>query len=186
MNISETRQRLLTEIQAIRKTVEQEFVTLADEQLLWKPAPERWGVLECLAHLNAASQYYTNQIKLKFSKGMPASTATDFDLSFNGKMMLGFVDPKSPRKIPSPSMFKPKPYQLEASKVVARYLNILQELEESLQKAEDVDWNVKIISPFTSLLKFRLGDVFLFVVAHHQRHLNQALRVLQEPSFPAQ
>ena len=61
---------------------------------------------------------------------------------------------------------------------------ILQDLENAIQSSEGVDWNQKIISPFTVLLKFRLGDVFLFVVAHHQRHLNQAMRVKQESSFP--
>lgn len=184
MNIAETRQQLLEDIQHIRQTVSLEFKTLSEAQLLWKPAPERWGILECLVHLNAASQYYTNQLKLKFSQTPIRSSATDFEMSFNGKMMLGFVDPASPRKIPSPGMFKPKPYHLDAPKVLERYFMILQDLENAIQSSEGVDWNQKIISPFTALLKFRLGDVFLFVVAHHQRHLNQAMRVKQESSFP--
>lgn len=184
MNIAETRQQLLKDVQHIRQTVETEFGTFSAEQLLWKPSPERWGILECLAHLNAASQYYTNQLKLKLTQSPLRSAATDFEMSFNGKIMLSFVDPASPRKIPSPSMFKPKPYQLDAPKVMSKYFDILQDLEEALRNSEGLDWNQKIISPFTTLLKFRMGDVFLFVVAHQQRHLNQALRVRQELPFP--
>ena len=92
MNIAETRQQLLEDIQHIRETASLEFKTLSEAQLLWKPAPERWGILECLVHLNAASQYYTNQLKLKFSQTPIRSSATDFEMSFNGKMMLGFVE----------------------------------------------------------------------------------------------
>jgi hypothetical protein len=185
MNVSSTRQDLLAHLQQIRQTVEKEFGLLSESQLLWKPAPDKWGILECLAHLNMASQYYVSQLKFKLEHTAPSTnTPKEFEMSFNGKMMLGFVDPKSSRKIPSPSMFKPKSYHLDAPKVLKRYYDTLRDLEEAVQKSDEIDWNTKVISPFTSWLKFRLGDVLIFVTAHHQRHLNQALRVLQQSAFP--
>ncbi len=185
MNIHSTRQNLLSQLQQIRQTVEKEFEPLSEAQIQWKPAPDKWGVLECLVHLNMASQYYVSQLKFKLEH-TPSNhhIPKEFEMSFNGKMMLSFVDPKSSRKVPSPAMFKPKSYHLDTLQVLKRYYAILQDLEEVVQKSDHIDWNTKVLSPFTSWLKFRLGDVLIFVIAHHQRHLNQALRVLQHPAFP--
>lgn len=187
MNTTDTRQDLLSQLQQIRQTVEQKLETLSESQIQWKPAPNQWSVLECLTHLNMVSQYYANQLKFKLEH-IPKNEhpSLDFQMSFNGKIMLGFVDPKSARKIPAPSMFKPKPYHLETPKVLKRYYGILTDLEEAIQKSHQLDWNAKLQSPFTSLLKFRVGDVLIFVLAHQQRHINQALRVIQQPSFPKQ
>lgn len=185
MNVAATRQDLLLQLQQIRLTVEQQFSVLSESQLLWKPAPDKWGVLECLAHLNFASQYYANQLKFKLEHNSPsASVPKEFEMSFNGKIFLGLVDSKSARKIPAPSMFKPKPYHLDSQKVLKRYFTILEDLETVLQQSEQIDWNTKLMSPFTNWLKFRIGDVFIFVIAHQQRHLNQALRVVEHLSFP--
>lgn len=185
MNVTSTRQELLAQLQQIRQTVEKKFETLSESQIQWKPDTDKWSVLECLIHLNMASQYYATQLKFKLEHTPKNENAPqEFEMSFNGKMMLGFVDPKSSRKVPAPAMFKPKPYHLDTPKVFERYYAILQGLEEVLQKSDQIDWNTKVASPFTSWLKFRLGDVLIFVIAHHQRHLNQALRVMQQPAFP--
>ena len=65
MNVASTRQDLLSQLQQIRQTVEKEFETLTEPQIQWKPAPDKWCVLECLIHLNMASQYYATQLKFK-------------------------------------------------------------------------------------------------------------------------
>lgn len=185
MNTTDTRQELLLQLQQIRQTVEQKMETLSESQIQWKPAPNQWSVLECLTHLNMVSQYYANQLKFKLEHTHKnENPPLDFQMSFNGKVMLGFVDPKSARKIPAPSMFKPKPYHLDTPNVLKRYYTILQDLEEAIQKSNQLDWNIKLQSPFTSWLKFRVGDVLIFTLAHQQRHINQALRVMQHPSFP--
>lgn len=185
MDVLSTRQDLLQQLQQIKQTVAQEFEPLSEAKIQWKPAPDQWGILECLVHLNMVSQYYVNQLNYKVEHTPPnAQPPLTFEMSFNGRMMLGFVDPKSPRKIPAPGMFKPKPYHLDTQKVLARYKGIIEDLEKVLQKADTIDWNTKVVSPFTSLLKFRFGDVLLFTIAHHQRHLNQALRVMLREGFP--
>ncbi len=185
MNVLTTRQDLLQQLRQIKQTVRQELEPLSETQMQWKPAPDQWGVLECLSHLNMVSQYYVSQLKFKLEHTPPnAHVSTDFEMSVNGRMMLGLIDPKSPRKIPTPGMFKPKPYHLDTPKVLARYMNILDDLESFLEKADQIDWHLKVFSPFTNWLKFRIGDVLMFVIAHHQRHLNQAKRVMQQPGFP--
>ncbi|MFN8347630.1 MAG: DinB family protein [Spirosomataceae bacterium] len=187
MNIASARQDLLAQLLHIRQTVEYTLQPLSEAQIQWKPAPDKWSVLECLVHLNMANQYYAHQLKFKLEHTVARQNLpTDFEMSFNGKVMLSFVDPKSTRKIPAPAMFKPKTHHLDTDKVLKRYFDILENLEDTLRKSDQIDWNLPVISPFTSWIKFRLGDVLIFVTAHQQRHLNQALRVLEQPAFPKQ
>lgn len=185
MDVLDTRQDLRQQLQQIRQTVRQEFEPLSENQLLWKPAPTQWGVLECLVHLNMANQYYVNQLKFKVEHApnniLPPFT---FEMSFNGRMMLGLLHPKSTRKIPSPGMFKPKAYHLDPQKALTRFYAILDDLDAVLEGADVIDWNTKVASPLTSWIKFRFGDVLVFMTAHYQRHLNQALRVVQQAGFP--
>lgn len=185
MDVIATRQDLRQQVQQIRQTVKKELEPLSENQLLWKPAPDSWGILECLVHLNMANQYYVNQLKFKVEHApnniLPPFT---FEMSFNGRMMLGLVNPKSARKIPSPGMFKPKAHHLDTQKVLTRFYAILDDLDTVLEGADAIDWNTKVVSPLTSWIKFRFGDVVVFMAAHYQRHLNQALRVLQHPGFP--
>jgi uncharacterized damage-inducible protein DinB len=187
MNIASTRQDLLAQFLQLRQSVQKIAASLSESQMQWKPAPDKWSVLECLVHLNIVSQYYANQLKFKLEHTpSPQALPIEFEMSFNGKVMLSFVDPKSTRKVPAPSMFKPKLYHLDTEKVLNRYFAILDDLEEAIRKSDRIDWNTPLISPFTSWIKFRLGDVLIFITAHQQRHINQALRVLEQPSFPKQ
>ena len=88
MNVFSTRQDLLTQLQQIRQTVEQQIGNLSESQIQWKPAPDKWSVLECLVHLNMVSQYYASQLKFKLAhKPQNEKAATEFQMSFNGKFM---------------------------------------------------------------------------------------------------
>lgn len=184
MNIKTTRDSLLSQLAQIRQTYDEKLALLSEQQLLWKPAPDRWGIVECLAHLNMASQYYVRQLQLKWEQNSTSGPQTsEFEMSLNGKLILRFLDPKSTVKIPAPSMFKPKPYHLDVPKVKQTFVEILEDFSNFIEKSDRIDWNLRVLSPFSTWLKFRLGDVLIFVTAHLQRHLNQALKVMQESAF---
>ena len=54
-------------------------------------------------------------------------------------------------------------------------------LLDLLDKAVYLDWNrQKLPTIFGNRIKIRLGDVLLMLVAHSERHLNQAGRVKRE------
>uniref|UniRef100_UPI003B3A08E1 DinB family protein n=1 Tax=Spirosoma sp. TaxID=1899569 RepID=UPI003B3A08E1 len=59
---------LQTRLSSVIQTVQQEFATLSDEQLRWKPAPDRWSIVECLQHLNLAERFYIRNIQHKVDK----------------------------------------------------------------------------------------------------------------------
>ncbi|MEE8148016.1 MAG: hypothetical protein V3T24_10465, partial [Longimicrobiales bacterium] len=58
------------------------------------------------------------------------------------------------------------------------------ELLRLLKAAEGADLTrIKVPSPASSLIRFRLGDAFRLIVEHEKRHLLQATRVMAAPGF---
>jgi hypothetical protein len=75
---------------------------------------------------------------------------------------------------------------LSKDEILARFLRSQKELRRVLDASEGLDLaRIKVVSPANRLLRFSLGIWFAATVAHEQRHLEQALRVVQDKSFPA-
>jgi hypothetical protein len=57
----------------------------------------------------------------------------------------------------------------------------LDEFDHVLELSQYVDLQkIKIPFSFTKLLKLRLGDNLRFIVAHNERHLMQAQKILKQ------
>jgi len=54
-----------------------------------------------------------------------------------------------------------------------------------IEKSRDADiQQVKVASPASALLRFRLGDALRLMVEHNKRHLKQADAVMASSGFP--
>lgn len=180
-----TASELQIRLRTVLDLVEREFATLTEEQLRWKPAPDRWSIVECLQHLNLAKRFYIHNIQHKVdSLGLvqtnPADQLLESDLV--GKAMLFVVDPQTKVKLPAPGIIYPrKATDLMPDDVVRQFLDLQTLLSTQLTKAVYLDWNrEKVMSLFGNWLKLRLGDAFRMLVAHTDRHINQAMRVKAE------
>ena len=67
---------------------------------------------------------------------------------------------------------------LHAASVVARFIDQQEELLLLLRKAGHSNLNKRIAVTISPLIRLKAGDVFRFLVAHNERHLQQALRNL--------
>ncbi|GAB3988058.1 DinB family protein [Spirosoma daeguense] len=176
---------LQTRLTAVLKTVEQEFAPLSDQQLRWKPASDHWSIIECLQHLNLAERFYIRNIQHKVDKlGLIQNQPSDQAVSSDwvGKAMLFAVDPQVKIKLPAPGMIRPRPAaELVPADVMSQFLDLQTLLRSLLDKAVYLDWNTeKVMTLFGNWLKIRLGDAFLMLLAHTERHMKQALRVKAE------
>lgn len=186
-----TAHELQTRLSAVLQTVEQEFASMSDQQLRWKPAPERWSIIECLQHLNLAERFYIRNIQHKVDKlGLIQTTPTDQTLQSDwvGKALLFAVDPQVKLKLPAPGVVRPRSAaDLIPADVIGQFMNLQTLLRDLLPKAVYLDWNRdKVMTLFGNWLKIRLGDAFLMLLAHTERHLKQALRVKAEMGIFAQ
>lgn len=176
--------KLVKDHQAILETVTQDFLPLTAEQKVWKPSPQSWSITECLAHLNLANTYFIRQIQTKLERKGATSADAAFSMSLNGRLMMKVVAPEAIRKMPTPGIMKPKP-GLDPEPVFANFMEVEKLFVKLLPETDKLDWErSKIVSPMTTWIKFRLGDVLVFTAAHAQRHINQAKRVVLQPEFP--
>lgn len=180
-----TSQDLQVRIKAVLETVDREFSSLTDEQLRWKPAPDRWSIVECLQHLNLAERFYIRTIQHKvdalgFIQTAPADQSLESD--WIGKAFLYVVDPQIKLKIPAPGIVRPRPAsKLLPADVMTQFVDLQTLLHTLLDKAVYLDWNQeKVMSLFGNWLKIRVGDAIRMLVAHTERHMKQAMRVKVE------
>lgn len=69
------------------------------------------------------------------------------------------------------------PAALDAHAVVAEFINQQETLLALIEQSRNVDLNkVKIPVSIARFIRLRLGDVFQFIIAHDERHLQQAGR----------
>jgi hypothetical protein len=62
--------------------------------------------------------------------------------------------------------------------VVEAFLQMQQEIARLLREGADLDWrSIRISSPVNRLVRLNLGDAYVVLVIHTQRHLNQVARI---------
>ncbi len=180
-------QHLQTRLSTVLDTAGREFRLQSDAQFRWKPAPDQWSILECLQHLNLAERFYIRNIQHKVDAlGLVQTNPTDQTLESDwiGKVMLYAIDPAMNIKLPAPGMVRPRrPDELNPTDVLNQFVELQTTLHHLLDKAVYLDWNrEKVMTMYGNWLKIRLGDALQMLVAHTERHMNQAMRIRTEMS----
>ncbi|HEX6532978.1 MAG TPA: DinB family protein [Gemmatimonadaceae bacterium] len=157
---------------------------LTPAQLLWRPAPDRWGIADCFEHLIATGAAYLPRVSAALAAS-PAHATPDAEREYRptwfGRM---FVRASAPggRPIRTRGPFIPPPAAADAP---ARFLAQQATLRELLASAAGHDLRaIRIRSPLSRLLTLRLGECLELLVVHEQRHIQQAERVREAPGFP--
>ncbi len=180
-----TAHELQNRLLAVLDTAGREFRPQTDAQLRWQPAPDRWSIVECLQHLNLAERFYIRNIQHKVDAlGMVSVQPVDQTLESDwiGRAMLYAVDPAMNIKLPTLGMISPRrPDELNPTEVLNQFVELQSTLHHLLDKAVYLDWNQdKVMTMYGNWLKIRLGDALRMLVAHTERHMNQAMRVRAE------
>ena len=154
------------------------------EPLLNKPADNAgWSIAQCLEHLNSYGRYYLPAIEKAMAKAAGNKPVLYFQSSWLGnyfyKMMLPESNGGIKKKMKSPKDHQPG-LQLNSEKVLNEFISQLEILGRLLTEAHDTDLNLaKVPVSIAPFIKLKLGDVFLFLTAHINRHVLQAERALQ-------
>ena len=164
------------------KTDAQSFFELEDALLRQRPQPDRWSVLECIEHLNIADSHYLMQFDEKLGRAK-RSEIREFEPGVLGRYFVNMIKPKADGTIPyrmkTFAKFRPEVDVHYDTK--SRFLADQDKLISMLESAKTLDLNKnKITSAIGSLITFRLGDAFRFLIGHNQRHIVQAQNVLKE------
>jgi uncharacterized damage-inducible protein DinB len=150
---------------------------LSEEKLLRPAANGGWSIAQCLEHLNRYGDYYLPAIQKGLKKDFPSSE--NFNSSWLGNYFTKMMDPQTgKKKITTFKEYSPAP-QLDAYAVVAEFIRQQEYLLELLRSARFRDLNrIKIPISISRWIRLRLGDTFRFLIAHDERHMQQAKRNL--------
>lgn len=159
--------------------------TLSDEQFRWRPAPQRWSIAECLAHLNVVDGLDLPVVRDAIEAGRSAGLVGKgpFRYGFLSRSFVRFSGPPAKFKFKAPQVYLP-PIGQPKSRVMGEFASIHQQLLELISKSNGLDLaRIQVRTPFP-YVKFSLGQRFALLAAHDRRHLRQAWEVRKHPNFP--
>jgi hypothetical protein len=183
---------LVIEIDANLSHAESITHGLTREQFQWRPAPGRWSIGECFAHLNIANGYALGAIETGIAKGRAGGKTGQgpFQYGFIARKFISSQEPPVKKKFSAPKAFLP-PADIDPDRTLAEYRRILSELKRLTRDADGLHLSrVKIEMPalpavLRAIVRMPLGGQLLLTTTHDRRHLWQAEQVRGDPAFPA-
>ena len=180
-----SRTGLITELldrTELLKANTQVFFRLTDEQLRRRPAPGKWSIAEIYGHLNLSMDASIRSILSRITKA-PDTTGDEYISGWLGDWAYAMITPR-----PDGSVFRlraaksqcPDAATLDCREELSEFQRHCDSLDDILRHVANKDLR-QIRIPFfmPRLIRVRLGDVLRFLVAHGERHLLQAHRVMQ-------
>lgn len=170
--------------------VRKQLVKLSDIQLTWKPSEAIWSINEIFAHLNEYAAFYHPAFSKKITSTRFREPKINFISSPLGKsawksMQLGQLK-NIKRKFNAARNFNPIfNKELIKGDDVAIFETFQIDLLKILESAKSVNiQRAKVPTSISKFVRLRLGDAFLFVIYHNQRHVQQAMNLMNHRAFP--
>jgi hypothetical protein len=170
---------LLTLTEASSKKV-MEFRQLDNQELNFKPGPEKWSILECIEHLNLYGDFYLPEIERRILSQKTSDNHTVFKSGLIGNYFAKLMQVKDGKisKMKSPKDKNPANSALTKT-TLDRFLKQQERLRGLLNQSRKIDLTrTKASISLTPLIKLRLGDTFRFFIYHIERHVLQAEKVM--------
>lgn len=161
-----------------------EWQMLPPEVLTAKPSPEQWSAAQCLDHLNIYGRYYLPAIEkaIEEAKRKEYRPAENFTSGWLGDYFATLMRPKRGGHLKS-KMKSPKNAVPSAAPdpraMLAEFIDQQEAMLKLLTVAATVDLSkTRVPISIAPWIRLKLGDTFLFVTAHIERHILQAERAM--------
>ena len=149
------------------------LLTYTNEDALRKrPAPASWSALECVVHLNLATEAMLPGVRQAIEQA-PARSDQKYRLDFAGRLLAWSLEPPVFLKLKTPKLAQPvqsadlEPTLHEFERLHDELLGLVH---ASAGKAIDQQ---KMKSPFANM-HYNAYSAFRIIAAHDRRHLWQA------------
>ena len=165
-----------TAISEVRKIID----GLNNDQLNTQEAEGKWSILQCLKHLSIANEIYVENLKKAHLK-YPKEPEEYYNSHWKGDYFTKMISPKENGAVKNnmKTMKSMDPQKaLNPQETIEEFFKTHQELIVLMKKSEQYSLNrVKIPTALGSLVKFRIGDAFRFLLGHLDRHVIQLKRI---------
>ena len=178
-------EQLLEINEASQETFNTSFSGLSADQINWKPSTDSWSIAQCAEHLIKTNDLYIGRVEEaldstyqpKFLEKVPVLKSLTA-----GLLLWGITTTK---KLKAPVIFLPSSSEVNPS-VISDFIRQHSKMKLLMQRAIPLKAEAKTItSPASPVMVFRLIDIFRISAIHSQRHIQQALRVKNNPNFPS-
>lgn len=153
------------------------------------PDPDSWSVVQILDHMNTAGWLLLTSLEdaiEKHQKNGPFGEPP-FQYGVVSRWFVRTMRPSSGWTIPAPPVFEPSaPETLYSNEVIEEFCALQTQFAECVGHADGLDLRrIRVASPAIPLFRISLGAWFEATIAHEERHLEQARRVLRDLDRPA-
>lgn len=160
-----------------------EWQLIPHSRFALKPFANAWSANECLQHLNSYGRYYLPAIQRALEK-TTSITSQNFTSGWLGNYFTNLMMPKANGLLAS-KMKSPKDHAptniIDSNRVIAEFIDQQEILLKLLRDSKQIDLNkVKVSISIAPFIKLKLGDVFMFLIAHLIRHSQQADRAIKQ------
>ncbi|MBZ9729857.1 DinB family protein [Salegentibacter sp. JZCK2] len=157
------------------------FGKLSEREIHWKPDADTWSIAQNLEHLILINESYFPIIDKLRNKDYkkPFTAKFGFLVNFFGNAILKSVQPDTTKKTKTFSIWKPSESRLSED-ILSRFMEHQEKLKEKILASEDLlKQNVVISSPANPKIVYKLDAAFKIILAHEQRHFQQAKKLLE-------
>jgi len=182
-------QQLQNQTESLLNIAIQQWQMITPAKFKQQPGTDTWSAMQCIGHLNVYGDYYLPAIEkaIKESKLQTKAIQQTFKPGWLGNYFTRLMQPKE-NGMPAKKMKAPKGYvisnEINSDQVIAKFIEQQELLLRLLEEAKNVNLNsVSIPVSIAKFIKLKLGDVFMFLIAHNLRHVKQAERALSAAGY---
>jgi hypothetical protein len=162
-----------------KKEVEDAVKGLSDAQLKFKPAPDAWGVEECLKHIAITEQMLWGMLEANLKQ--PATPEKRSEVKMTDEDVIKKIEDRSTKvKTMDPAKPENTPFK-SASEALESFKQNRDKLSDYMKNTNEDLRNHIVALPFGSLDGYQF---ILFISAHSNRHMQQINEVKASPDFP--
>lgn len=151
----------------------------SDNEFLNRPsATGGWSIAQCLDHLNSYGHYYLPRMREKLRAAQPVEKE-GFTSTWMGAYFTKMMDPETGKRKFKAFKGHIPPSTLDSAEVVSEFIRQQEEMLYLLRDGLGKDLDaIRIPISVLPLIRMKIGDVFQFLIAHNERHMQQAKRNL--------
>jgi DinB superfamily len=162
----------------------QQWQNMPIKHLETSPQTGAWSAAQCIEHLNIYSRYYLPLIKnaIETAQKNDWKATPQYQSGWLGGYFYRTMLPKENGALAS-KMNAPKnavpAKKVDAAAAISEYISHQEELLRLLDSAHHVSLvKPRIPISIAPFMRLKLGDIFLFLTAHTERHVLQIERAL--------
>lgn len=174
-------------MEKIQQFTNTQIEPLALEELMKRPGPKRWSVLEVIEHMNLSSGHYVKRLEKlipRLEKSAEQKSDYDFIPGFFGEKFSTGILPKEDGSLSSTMktfyFFEPKQAITKKHKSLEEFIQMNETTIELLRRSKNINLNKgKVTSTLGPIFRFKTGDAFRFSIGHNVRNILQIEKVMK-------